>query len=148
MGLWHRKLMTKSFGKEHVMSPCLPVTEETAGPEHGTSWLAGQGPGGTFQLLVLGEQSRAKPWGQLLHSQRSTCRPRGICWHPAATPSGEEPNNSGLCNSTAPVSLACCSGQVSYSSAVPAARLGKVMSREPEGTVRKVERWNASPWKS
>lgn len=39
-------------------------------------------------------------------------------------------------------------GQVSCSSAVPAARLGKVMSRDPEGTVRKVERWNASPWKS
>lgn len=31
-------------------------------------------------------------------------------------------------------------GQVSYSSAVPAARLGKAMSRDPEGTGRKVER--------
>lgn len=53
--------MTKSFSKERVISPCLPVTKETAGPEHGTSWLAGQGPGDTFQLLLLGEQSRAKP---------------------------------------------------------------------------------------
>lgn len=65
--------MTKSFSKEHVISPCLPVIEETAAPEHvNTRLLAGRGPWWHMPAACAGStesgtaESRAKPWSELL----------------------------------------------------------------------------------